>query len=87
MSRFALAVVAAALAVAFAALIGWAHARPGAVPPLFWAATLAAWAAAWWLNHRLASMPDRRETPRLRDILSPLPVSYTHLTLPTILRV
>ena len=40
MSRFALAVVAAALAVAFAALIGWAHARPGAVPPLFWAATL-----------------------------------------------
>jgi NitT/TauT family transport system permease protein len=72
MSRLALAVVAAALAVAFAALIGWAHARPGAVPPLFWAATLAAWAAAWWLNHRLAAMPDRRESGHLRDILSPL---------------
>ena len=59
------AVAAAVLAVAFAALIGWAHARPGAVPAVFWIATLAAWAGAWWLNHRLAgSMPKRaRERP------------------------
>jgi NitT/TauT family transport system permease protein len=69
-ARFA--VGTAALAAAFAALIGWAHASPGAVPASFWIATLIAWAGAWWLNQRLAgSMPVRQES-RPRDMLSPL---------------
>jgi NitT/TauT family transport system permease protein len=46
------------------------------VPPVFWAVTAAAWAAAWWLNHRLAAMPVRRDGGSrrgpLRDIMSPL---------------
>lgn len=40
--------------LAFAALIAWAHAKPGAVPALFWLATLVAWAGTWWLNHGIA---------------------------------
>lgn len=71
-ARLFLAVAGVALAAAFAALIGWAHAKPGAVPAFFWIATLAAWMGAWWLNQRLAgSMPNRRESNRLVGILSP----------------
>jgi NitT/TauT family transport system permease protein len=66
------AVATAVVTVAFAALIGWAHARPGAVPAVFWIAVLAAWAAAWWLNHRLAAAAPRRGGNGLRDTLSPL---------------
>jgi NitT/TauT family transport system permease protein len=66
------AVMAAVLAAAFATLIGWAHARPGAVPAVFWIATLAVWAGSWWLNHRLAAAAPRRGGNGLRDILSPL---------------
>jgi NitT/TauT family transport system permease protein len=65
-------VAAVVLTAAFAALIGWAHARPGAVPAVFWAATLAVWAGSWWLNHRLAGAVPKRGEGGLRDILSPL---------------
>jgi len=65
---FGLALAAAVLVLAFAVLIGWAHARPGAVPPVFWIATLLAWAGAWWLNHKLAG----RRAGKLGDIASPL---------------
>ena len=34
------AVAAAVLTMAFAGLIGWAHARPGAVPAVYWVAVL-----------------------------------------------
>jgi NitT/TauT family transport system permease protein len=60
------------LVLAFAALIGWAHARPGAVPAVFWIATLIAWAGAWWLNQELAGPANRRARDRLGDIASPL---------------
>ncbi len=53
--------------LAFAILIGWAHATPGAVPALFWVATLAAWALSWWLNHRIAERLRGR-----RGMLPPL---------------
>jgi len=66
------AVAVAVVTFAFAALIGWAHARPGAVPAVYWVAVLAAWAAAWWLNQRLAAAAPRRGGNGLRDILSPL---------------
>jgi NitT/TauT family transport system permease protein len=66
------AVATMVITLAFAALIGWAHARPGAVPAVFWIATLAAWAGSWWLNHRLAGAMPKRGESRLRDILSPL---------------
>jgi NitT/TauT family transport system permease protein len=70
--RIGLALGVAALAAAFAALIGWAHARPGAVPALFWVATLAGWAGAWWLNHELAAPTHQRASNHLGDIASPL---------------
>jgi NitT/TauT family transport system permease protein len=60
------------LVLAFAALIGWAHAEPGAVPAVFWGATLIAWAGAWWLNQELAGSDNRRTRDRLGDIVSPL---------------
>jgi NitT/TauT family transport system permease protein len=72
MTGLRLAIGGAVLVLAFAALIGWAHARPGALPAVFWAATLIAWAGAWWLNHRLAAPTDRRASDRLGDIVSPL---------------
>jgi NitT/TauT family transport system permease protein len=67
-----LAIGSPVLVLAFAALIGWAHARPGAVPAVFWIATLIAWAGAWWLNQELAGPADRRARDRLGDIVSPL---------------
>jgi NitT/TauT family transport system permease protein len=67
-----LAIGGAVLVLAFAALIGWAHARPGAVPAVFWVATLIAWAGAWWLNQELAGPANRRARNRLGDIVSPL---------------
>jgi NitT/TauT family transport system permease protein len=67
-----LAIGGAVLVLAFAALIGWAHARPGAVPAVFWVATLIAWAGAWWLNQELAGPANRRTRDRLGDIVSPL---------------
>jgi NitT/TauT family transport system permease protein len=70
--RIGRALGVAALAAAFAALIGWAHARPGAVPAVFWVATLAAWAGAWWLNHDLAAPTHQRASNHLGDIASPL---------------
>jgi NitT/TauT family transport system permease protein len=67
-----LAIGGAVLVLAFAALIGWAHARPGAVPAVFWVAALIAWAGAWWLNQELAGPATRRARDRLGDIVSPL---------------
>jgi len=70
--NLSLAIGGAALVLAFAALIGWAHARQGAVPAVFWIATLMAWAGAWWLNQELAGPANRRARDRLGDIVSPL---------------
>lgn len=67
-----LAIAGVALAAAFAGLIAWAHARPGAVPAIFWIATLIAWAAAWWFNQGLAAPPPRGAGDRLGDVASPL---------------
>jgi NitT/TauT family transport system permease protein len=70
--NLSLAIGGPVLVLAFAALIGWAHARPGAVPAVFWIATLIAWAGAWRLNQELAGPADRRARDRLGDIVSPL---------------
>ncbi|HMK81488.1 MAG TPA: ABC transporter permease [Xanthobacteraceae bacterium] len=67
-----LATAIVALALAFAGLIAWAHARPGAVPAVFWIATFIAWAAAWWLNRKLVEATPRRESDALDAVLSPL---------------
>jgi len=67
-----LAIGGPVLVLAFSGLIGWAHAQPGAVPAVFWLATLIAWAGAWWLNQELAGPANRGARDRLGDIVSPL---------------
>lgn len=57
--------------LAFAMLIAWAHASPGAVPAVFWLATLCAWAGSWWLNQRVAGTSSARPGG-LRNLLPPI---------------
>jgi NitT/TauT family transport system permease protein len=57
--------------LAFAALIAWAHASPGAVPAAFWLATLGAWAGSWWLNQRITGQASARPGGR-RTLLPPV---------------
>ncbi len=61
----------AAVALAFAGLIVWAHSSPGAVPAAFWFATLAAWAGSWWLNRRIAETEGIRRN-RWRGLVPPV---------------